>query len=87
MDLWDWLSNNPGKDKPDWPEWNDIFIQYGNIICNCFACHLCMQDCTSCPLYYLFYKNFVKDNDISGYDTWCERNINSLYYIWRKTLV
>ena len=32
--LWNWLSENPGATKSDWPEWNI----YGHSMTHCFAC-------------------------------------------------
>ncbi len=53
--LWDWLVNNPTKDKYNWPEW----IHNGGTsmaIMRCFACEYTSvltqrkhYDCTYCP--------------------------------------
>ena len=47
--LWKWLSENPLKEKPDWPEWriNGGNIEY--ISCYCFACSV-TEGCEDCPL-------------------------------------
>ncbi len=38
--LWDWLAENPGADKDEWPDWDktDGYIEH-----NCLACHYYMQ--------------------------------------------
>ena len=59
-ELWQWLADNPGMQKDDWPRWE---INGGNVIFaynDCFACNYASTenslvlyrdiDCDSCPL-------------------------------------
>ena len=49
IELWDWLSKNPNKNKHEWPRWKnnggDVKISYNN----CFACQACNHVCSMCP--------------------------------------
>ncbi len=72
-DLWDWLANNPGKEKRDWPEWEIVRKNYGYITHLCFACEYYSKQCRQCPL---------NENTHNGpvcklYDTW--NDTNTLY--------
>ncbi len=45
--LWDWLAKNPGKEKHDWPEW-DNYSPYEPLYNSyCFAC-MVSEDCATC---------------------------------------
>ncbi len=48
-DLWNWLANNPGKEKDDWPGWAMIKKNYGRVANLCFACEY-FEECELCPL-------------------------------------
>lgn len=50
--LWDWLSENPEKEKEDWPGWNDFYEKYPDYKWRstfCFACFM-DKDCEECVL-------------------------------------
>lgn len=44
VEMWDWISKNPGADKSDWPGWekfsNGIEAGYQAIRSSCFACEI-----------------------------------------------
>lgn len=42
---WRWCKRT-GKDKKDWPEWEN----YPNILYNCFLCEYTQENCDKCPL-------------------------------------
>lgn len=53
--LWDWLANNPGKDKDEWPGWEGRTPSGGQyngqkIPSYCFMCAWNDVDCTYCAL-------------------------------------
>lgn len=54
--LWDWLAENPKKDKEDWPGWDNSV----DADCGCFVCEYVNRrldsNCKSCPCY-----NFCAD--------------------------
>lgn len=43
--LWQWLSDNPGKEKEDWPGWH----HHDDYACDCFLCHT-LDSCFRCPM-------------------------------------
>ncbi len=49
-EMWTWLSENPEKEKDNWPgwEWNGGVID--TTVNLCFACDYCYTACFSCPL-------------------------------------
>lgn len=78
-ELWDWLAQNPDKEKDDWPGWKCNGGEYELVDVYCFACEYVSNieedfDCCYgyCPL--------VWPNDI-----YCDENSNeSLYAAWRN---
>lgn len=44
--LWMWLSENPNKEKEDWPKWLNI----PSMDNDCFACEIANCDCEDCPI-------------------------------------
>ncbi len=50
-ELWDWISEEPLRDKKHWPEWKCIYEELGHIENHCFACHY-FGTCFECPLGY-----------------------------------
>jgi hypothetical protein len=76
MLMWGWMSKNPGKEKREWPMLETIEKKYGDILHACFACHLCVKDCSSCPLIGLFNPTDYY------YDGACENNPGSPYRKW-----
>lgn len=49
-EMWTWLSENPKKEKKDWPgwDWNEGIID--TKVNLCFACDYGYTACSSCPL-------------------------------------
>ena len=41
--LWNWLAENPTKDKFDWPGWHEHNIDVNDIQWRCFPCELRFQ--------------------------------------------
>ena len=76
MLMWYWISKNPGKPKHEWPMLETIEGVYGDIMHDCFACHLCFKDCSSCPLIGLF--NPTEEY----YEGACESDLESPYKKW-----
>ena len=75
LELWQWLYDNPGSGKCDWPGWR----RNGGIheaTCNCFACEYAFSSlkgsCFKCPLLPLW----------PGYGC---MGVNSLYVQWTQT--
>ena len=54
-EMWNWLAENPKKEKGDWPGWDKNggnFLE-NNIYAECFACQYTEEiglHCDSCPL-------------------------------------
>lgn len=53
--MWDWLVNNPGKPKEDWPEWdyteNFTGVFHGKpIVHHCFLCAFFEHRCKVCAI-------------------------------------
>lgn len=52
-ELWTWLSENPGKEKYDWPGWKEFDSVKVAADCYCFACYYNTEaevHCNQCPL-------------------------------------
>jgi hypothetical protein len=49
--LWDWLADNPDKDKTDWPGWSFNGGTYPYVPALCFGCEYTRGrgQCESCP--------------------------------------
>ena len=53
-ELWQWLADNPGMEKEDWPGWD----REGEAMNDCFACEAAglynkdplLSDCRKCPV-------------------------------------
>ena len=37
-EMWNWLAEHPDKDETYWPGWEYNGGEYGEAVCNCFAC-------------------------------------------------
>ena len=57
FELWDWLVNNPDKEKSSWPKWEEL--PSVTAYCSCFACVVVNNEdgnednnhyCVGCPL-------------------------------------
>jgi len=62
--LWMWLSENPGQEKDDWPEWKRLGGKIPRVDLDCFACEVAAiidiekeeqdifvdKDCVYCPI-------------------------------------
>ena len=50
-EMWNWLAENPDKDKVSWPGWSETSLEKIN---HCFLCGYVQQiphgDCPNCPL-------------------------------------
>lgn len=61
--LWDWLAQNPGQPKYDWPYWDGEYRKFGGHFINagCFLCRYTAQRetkeelmrCRECPMHRL----------------------------------
>ncbi|KKN57573.1 hypothetical protein LCGC14_0561190 [marine sediment metagenome] len=64
IELWEWIVDNPGKEKREWPEWK----KYGNMVFYCPFCQYGMsayhENC-NCPL-----SKEYGDCDDSAYGSW-----------------
>lgn len=49
-ELWQWLADNPGKDKDDWPRWERNSGDVPMVFTACFACDVSPSYCNECPL-------------------------------------
>lgn len=50
MELWNWLAENPGMEKVDWPCWKNYEPEEIYAINFCFACEACVNECSDCPI-------------------------------------
>jgi len=54
--IWDWLYQNPSKDKEDWPEWDFNGGEVKEVMALCFACKEAginkngYSNCHRCPI-------------------------------------
>jgi hypothetical protein len=72
--LWDWLYENPGEEKDDWPEWAWNGGQYSGVFDDCFACEMAKDKndrvtigrCTYCPLQIMSCRSGPE----SAYESW-----------------
>jgi hypothetical protein len=72
-EIWQWLSEDPGREKEDWPGWGDS----KPIVNDCFACEYRdltnnHRDCNDCPLIWPPNRDGsrVCDNDGGLWATW-----------------
>lgn len=82
--LWNWLAENPHRNKEDWPEWTDNGGKVNLIKSRCFACEYAEKatygdghPCNNCPLNWNptnAYGNNVCDGNGGLYIKW--RNYN-----------
>ena len=86
IELWDWLSKNPDKEKIDWPGW-DIHggaFNYKRTMNSCFACETAQEIyrdrtdedgnmCMFCPLIWSDKQQF-----------YCCDYISELYGLWME---
>ena len=74
-ELWNYLAENPTKQKEDWPEWKINGGKYSNVEYHCFACEFTIGGtCCDCPLIW------PSDCCTDGYNT----NNYGLYKKWAK---
>lgn len=68
--LWQWLADNPEKDKEDWVRWEFNGGDVGNVSSRCFACDYACGCGTGkgCPLEWSL--GSCIENDESEYDLW-----------------
>ena len=68
--LWNWLAENPDKDKEDWPEWKKNGGGVEESIRHCFACAYEAvhneDSCHTCPL--IWPHNYEGDFVCDGMD-------------------
>ena len=43
-DLWQWLADNPMRDKVEWPGWNKLREKYGRFVHSCPCCSYVQQE-------------------------------------------
>ena len=67
--LWDWLVNNPGKDKDDWPGWKN-YAEADIPRNHCFACGACKCVCKNCPMEWADESNCIDETS------------NNVFYLW-----
>ena len=83
LEMWTWLSKNPGSKKIGWPGMIKANDEYGYIDSECFACEYTRQyiltrqvemSCKKCPLIKLWgkYKGNTPciDSEVSPYYHW-----------------
>jgi hypothetical protein len=72
--LWNWLAENPDKNKEHWPGWWANGGQYHIVRLECFSCEVCNVKCSLCPL---IWPDKLEDYQICGND-------GSLFNRWYK---
>ena len=92
--LWNWLAENPGKNKEQWPEWEFNGGKVVRMIADCPACEYAHMKqginfpCDVCPIVWPgFSCQHKKDNNIYNglYQDWnCEDS--DIYSSKRKKL-
>jgi hypothetical protein len=73
IEMWQWLYDNPEKNKKDWPGWNFNGGQYTFNVSLCFACVLATERSTDIPCAYCcpLDQNVMKGcGDDSPYAKW-----------------
>ena len=81
--LWNWLAENPDKNKEDWPEWEENGGERPRILCGCFACEsVARKGCDSgsrCPLEWPIHNNMGFTSCIYGglFEQWGDAIISS----------
>lgn len=83
-ELWNWLADNPGEGKRDWPRWEEIEAEYGKIKNLCFACHYCGNNCLKCPFDWTMGKeySYICEGSKGLFSLYCEsqKNADRLIY-------
>ena len=78
--LWNWLAENPDKEKRDWPEWKENGGEIKRATSLCFACdyveHNCLS-CCECPLDWPFQKDLMKICSQSLFGVWTRHSKDS----------
>lgn len=72
-EMWQWLSDNPNKNKRDWPRWKHNGGDIEKSVGNCFACKYSIYfgyRCKYCPFNIDTSKSCL--NDL--YIEWCFNN-------------
>ena len=83
-ELWNWLMNNPDKNKQDWPEWN----KFTHIKSNCFACEISEVRGWNCICLF----DWGGSNKECGFnkciwDKWLELLLNKEAYVGFKNVL
>ena len=71
--LWNWLAENPDKNKTDWPEWKHNGGEVEKVLSNCFACDYVDKkelSCDDCPLDWPITGNMMKVCSNSLFGVW-----------------
>lgn len=85
LNLWIWLFNNPGKEKEDFPYWNDI----KKFLNKCPLCEFIflIGDCKNCPGFwhekYFFRQRYTSYEDATGCGRLGELCFAGAYFKWR----
>ena len=81
-ELWNWLADNPGADKHEWPGWVSNGGKVHGCLNACFACECTrpyeyypIQTCTECPVNWPPEEHFGNEY----HSCHCE---DSLYGMW-----
>jgi hypothetical protein len=85
-ELWQWLADNPGKAKNEWPRWNRVKEATND----CFACEVAgntnwTATCPRCPADWGYDNARARKTSSDGYWAVCEYD-KSPYLKWRNTL-
>ena len=78
--LWNWLAENPDKNKDEWPEWEKNGGTVKRAVSLCFACDYVedsMLTCYECPLDWPFQKDTMKTCSHSLFGLWLPYNKDS----------
>ena len=71
--LWNWLAENPDKNKADWPEWEKNGGGVKRVQSNCFACEYVEERnayCDECPLDWPFPEGMLHVCSNSLFGRW-----------------
>ena len=74
-DLWEWLEDNPKKEKEEWPEWKENGGGIPMMESECACCEYAQLECNRCPLIKLWREKFSGGDPCMG---------ESYFNTWRK---
>jgi len=74
-DMWDWLADNPEREKEDWPGWEEVGRMLDNCPCCEYTCQQVGDFCDHCPLYYYWPENDC-GSDNSPFRRWLGSNLH-----------